>query len=190
MTQYARISQVSDEQAAASWDHESDELAFDEVIREHRDVIESVVFRLMAWPTDRAHVDDLVQEIFLKAWMNRKRFRGDCQLRTWLTRIAINEVRNHARRQVLWRQTFGRLTQRFTDSEKRVSSDETQERVQKAIRRLKPKERELIVLRYIEEQTPAEIATLLGLKRNTLDARLSRARRKLEVLLEVDETNS
>src|SRR5579875_895333 len=65
------------------------------------------IFRfLLASVRDRDVAENLTQETFLRAWSARDQFRGDCSASTWLTRIALNLVRDHTRtnRFRFWRQ--------------------------------------------------------------------------------------
>ena len=55
--------------------------------------------------------------------------------------------------------------------------------MREAVTSLKPAERELIVLHYLENRSADELATLLGVSKNTLDVRLHRARQKLKATL-------
>ena len=63
---------------------------------------------LLAMLRDPDAADSLTQECFLKAYEQRKRFRGECSMRTWLMRIAINLARDHvkSRRWQFWRKLF------------------------------------------------------------------------------------
>jgi len=61
--------------------------------------------------------------------------------------------------------------------------DELAADVRAAIARLPPTYREVVVLRYLEELGIDEVATVLGLRRNTVEVRLSRARQQLEKTL-------
>jgi RNA polymerase sigma-70 factor (ECF subfamily) len=60
---------------------------------------------------------------------------------------------------------------------------ETGQRVREAVAALKPAERELIVLHYLEHQPVDELAALLGVSKNTLEVRLHRARQRLKETL-------
>ena len=149
-----------------------------------------MVRRLLAWPGESAAVDDVVQEVFLTAWVKRKQFRHESSRATWLSRIAINKCRNFIRQQTTWRRVAdqfativsGKSPQGATDVQEELSPQ--QKSLRWAINRLKPADREIVVLRYLEERSPDEIAELTGKKRNTIDARLSRARKRLKELIE------
>src|SRR5580704_2963879 len=56
------------------------------------------IFRfLLASLRDRDAAETLTQETFLRAWTARDHFRGECSAATWLTRIALNLLRDHTR---------------------------------------------------------------------------------------------
>ena len=146
-----------------------------------------LVQRLLGWPAQMAEVDDIVQEVMVSAWTHRGSFRGDSQLATWLTRISINQVRRHRRRIRL----FARLFRRHGDltSVPAVSEtpDERSEELRKAMAQLAHRDREILVLHYLEGRSVADIAALLGLANNTTHARMSRARRRLARVVGIGE---
>lgn len=167
-----------------------DEQALDEVVRLYHGQVARLTRRLLAWSSD---ADDVVQEVFVAALAARHRFRGDAQLSTWLTRIAINECRRHRRRQLVrWQhwigwfarqQELGHSRAQVASGESALAHEDVARRVRAAVATLPPALREVMVLRYLEERTVSEVAQLLGLRRATVDVRLTRARRRLEPLL-------
>src|SRR5881409_3425290 len=83
-----------DESSLAQRFAEGDAAAFEAVVALHRPRITRLVYRLLGWPND---VDDMVQEVFLAALTQCRRFRGQSALATWLTVIALNKCRTHRR---------------------------------------------------------------------------------------------
>jgi len=166
-----------------------DRTALGELVAAHQQRIARLVQRLLGWPAD---VDDVVQDVFIDAIRNLKRFDGRSSLATWLVRIAINRCRSHQRKRWL---RWGFMRRMNADAAEiatcgpgdsptdAVTSRETVERVHKAIRQLNSRDREIIVLRYLEEVPVEEIAQSLGLSRGAVDVRLSRARTRLEQIL-------
>jgi RNA polymerase sigma-70 factor (ECF subfamily) len=63
--------------------------ALGELVRTYESRVASVLYRLL---DDRRDVEEATQDVFVKAWRNLHRFRGDAQLFTWLYRIAVNEA--------------------------------------------------------------------------------------------------
>jgi RNA polymerase sigma-70 factor (ECF subfamily) len=141
-----------------------------------------LVRRLTAWQSD---VDDLVQDVLVEALAARTRFRGDAKLETWITRIAINRVRAHGRKQWLRRRLFAAWAGRQSENtvlpaDAAAQTNEQSQAVRDAVARLPTKSREAIVLHYMQGLTPAEAAAALGVSVGAIEVRLSRARKQLE----------
>jgi RNA polymerase sigma-70 factor (ECF subfamily) len=156
--------------------------AFDRLVTIHQARLAKLVQRLLGWKSD---VDDVVQDVFVDALKHLRRFDGRSSVLTWLTRIAINRCRSHQRR--AWLRRFlplplgeGRTEEGASD---RLEVGETVQQVQNAIRQLNQRDREIIVLRYLEELSIHEIAEMLKLSRGAVDVRLARARKRLETIL-------
>ena len=158
--------------------------AFEQLVALYQPRVSRLAFRLLGWNGD---VEDVVQDVFVAALSKGKTFRGDSSLWTWLTAVTLNLCRSRLRRVALIR----RLTAGLLRPEKREGSaadaglveDETSSRVRSAVAALPPRDREVIVLYYLEERPVAEISQLVGITTNTVDVRLHRARRKLKDLL-------
>ena len=150
-----------------------------------------LVHRLLGWPAGN-DVDDVVQEVLLAAWRHRQAFRGEASLSTWLTRIAIRKVQNHARAAAVRRRLFGWWLGSAADEPAAPLLAEdgqaTQlDRTQRAMFRLAQKDREVLVLRYLEQRDIAQIADALGCSRGAVDARLTRARQRLRAEVGLEE---
>ncbi|MCR9247855.1 MAG: RNA polymerase sigma factor [bacterium] len=145
-----------------------------------------LIHRLLGWPTSRVDVDDIVQETLLAAWSNRRRFRAEASVTTWLHAIAVNQTRRHeraARRRRRFFRWFGAASEPTTIDTPNDATELATTSTQRALRLLAHDQREILVLRYLEQQPIPTIADLLGCTRNAADARLTRARRKLRALL-------
>ena len=70
------------------------EAAYEILLSRFSQPVYNLVFRLLADPSD---ANDVVQDVFLKVFRNIGKFRGDCSLKTWVYRIAVNEAHNHRR---------------------------------------------------------------------------------------------
>lgn len=144
-----------------------------------------LLHRLLAWRGSGADLDDVLQDVLLKAWRARTTFRGDAQLATWLTRIAITTAQTHARRAALRQRLFGWLLPDVAVPT--ADANEPLDATLTAMRCLPHADREVLVLRYLEQRDVAEIATVLGCSRAAVDARLSRARSRLRLDLGLRE---
>jgi RNA polymerase sigma factor (sigma-70 family) len=161
---------------------QGDAQAFDELVSEFYPKVSLFVQRLTGWNMD---ADEIVQEVFLAAWCHAKKYRGDASPLTWLRSIAMNECRRRYRRLGLWRRwktdVGFKLTERTSDaSDAPLHTKERAETVRLAIQQLPYLEREVVVLHYLEQQNIEQIAALLGIRRNVVDVRLHRARRRLK----------
>ncbi len=141
--------------------------------------------RLLGWPDD---VQDAVQEVFVSALTGIRRSRGGSSIETWLARITINTCRSHRRRRLLrWRRAvpIDRAARRETGRSPHPAAGDGElfERVRQAVQALPARDREVVVLRYLEEMPVQAVAELLHLRRNTVDVRLTRARAKLRATL-------
>jgi RNA polymerase sigma-70 factor (ECF subfamily) len=155
--------------------------AFEEIVAAYADQVAGLANRLLAWPGD---VDDVVQDVFLAAFLNLKKFRGQCTLRTWLFTITINKCRTQRFRRALGLRILAKkaLTPQAVSGPADSSrmDAETFEKVQQAVRALPMKYREPVVLRYLQEMSNGEAAKVLSISENTIAIRLNRARQRLK----------
>jgi RNA polymerase sigma-70 factor (ECF subfamily) len=137
--------------------------------------------------------ETLTQDCFWKAYRNRKTFRGDCSINTWLMRIAVNLVRDHTRnrRFQFWRKA-GRVDcaemrdwpDRSVSAEERATVQERVQAVWEATKTLSERQRTVFLLRFVEDLDISEIAQSTGLKENTVNVHLFRAVRGIRKCLE------
>jgi RNA polymerase sigma-70 factor, ECF subfamily len=157
---------------------------FDEVVRVYRP---RILRFLLSSLTDRDAAETLTQECFLKAWNARQQFRGDSSLSTWLTRIAVNLMRDHLRSRSLrfWQKTRGTALDvmdisdwipdgRSTPESAALARDQVAA-VWKAVDELSAQQRSVFVLRFVEELELEEIAETIGMNLSTVKSHLYRA---------------
>ncbi|MCL4708296.1 RNA polymerase sigma factor [bacterium] len=133
-------------------------------------------------------VDDLVQEIFIKILQRLDRFEGRSALFTWIYEVTVNHCRDELRRRKRRRWfSLQALPQTVVENipldEKpvtdRIENDELEQRLHREINKLKPKYRELIVLRDLEGLSYEEIAQVCQIDVKLVKSRLYEARRIL-----------
>ena len=158
---------------------------FEQIVRRYQRKVYRVLLLMLKNPED---ADNLTQECFLRAYTSMKSFRGECSEQTWLIRIAVNLVRDHARnrRAGFWKRLL-RLEDDgvVTDNHEPRSTMPSPERgmlarqeldaVWQAVDRLSARQREVFVLRFSEEMELKEIAEVLDLRIGTVKAQLFRA---------------
>lgn len=158
---------------------------FDRLVRLHQQRIYRV---LLAVLRDADAADTLTQECFLRAYQKRQSFRGEASAGTWLVRIAINLARDHQknRRQSFWRRLVGfsgdaaeaaatEVADRRASPERALLAREEARAVARAVDRLPARQREVFLLRFVEELSLEEIAQGTELKTGTVKSHLSRA---------------
>lgn len=143
--------------------------------------------------------EDLVQDVFLKAFRGIGGFRGQSAFKTWLHQIATNTVLNHlakAERKYVTDSldaptgdeggfTVGdRLAASGPRPDEAAQSAEVYRRVEEAVGRLNPDFRAVVVLRDLQDFSYEEVAETLGVNLGTVKSRLARARKQLQKWLE------
>lgn len=128
--------------------------------------------------------DDILQNTFVKAWLNIGKFRGDANLQTWLYRIATNETMNFFDTNYA---KYNGFTSDFDDkmaenlrSDPFFDGDETQLKLQEAILSLPPKQRMVFNLRYFDEMPYSEMSQILQTTEGALKASYHHAVKKIE----------
>jgi len=158
-----------------------DESVFDRIVELYSADVAALANRLLGWPGE---VEDVTQDIFLAAFLGLKKFRGDCRLKTWLFTITINKCRSYRYRRLLRLRRFSQAADKAplpsaSPAHKGPMDTETFNRVRHAVAALPAKYREPVVLRYLQELPTDEISRILGISKNALQVRLSRARERL-----------
>jgi RNA polymerase sigma-70 factor (ECF subfamily) len=149
--------------------------------------------RVLGNPED---AEEALQEGLLSAYRNLRRFERRSQFSTWLTRIVINAALMRRRSKLarpavslddLSSESETPLADRFADEgpdpEQLYAGTELRERVDKKLGEISPLLRTAFWLREIEGLSAEEAAQILGVSRNTLKARLWRARQELAARL-------
>jgi len=158
--------------------------AFKQIVMRYESLVASTVMGMLGQCQE---AEDIGQETFIRFYKNINKFRGESELGTYLTRIAINlslnELKRRKRKLKIFRhideneeKKLGSEDTKFVDKEKKII-------IQRAIKKLKPEFRSVLVLRLISGYSPEETAKILGIPVGTVFSRLARAQKKLSVLL-------
>lgn len=167
--------------------HWGDPRAFEELYREHAEMVYNLALRLSGDP-DRAA--DLSQEVFLRIHRHLGKFRGRSTLRTWIYRVTVNHCRSRLRRRRLPTRSLaaeGELVTGLADPargpEERAMAEDQGRLVTAALAELPGAFREVVVLRDLEGLAYEEIAEVLGLRIGTVRSRIARGRYRLREIL-------
>jgi RNA polymerase sigma-70 factor, ECF subfamily len=154
--------------------------AFNELFRRYQKPVYGFFRRRV---TDPAHAEELSQETWVAVLRAASRYQPRALFRTYLYAVAFKTLRAHHRKANFHAFFLGRPNEPIPDPAK---SDPTESGlwVRRAVAKLEPLDREILLLREFEQLTYAEIADLLRLPLNTVRSRLFRARIALRDLLE------
>lgn len=173
---------------------EGDRSAFAEIVRRYQDRVYTLSLR---WMGDREVALEVAQDVFLALFRSLSGFRGDAQLSTWVYRVVINHCKNRKlyrrRRQLDHHEPLeGEPNDEKPDrqiaddgpgTDAPLNASEANALLQEALGLLDEEQRQIIVLREVQDLSYEEIADLLGLPRGTVKSRLHRARCELAAVL-------
>jgi RNA polymerase sigma-70 factor (ECF subfamily) len=171
-----KASGITDDRELVRLAQASDKEAFEELVRRHQ---------------HREDVEDIAQQVFVKAYFSIKRFDQRAAFSTWLYKITVNEcwdlLRKKKVRPLLYEsdlseeqvQQFG-AAERLESGAQDVSDKlEAQQRVEILLQGLDERDRMMLILKEVEGFAIEEIAEILDLNANTVKVRLFRARRRI-----------
>ena len=167
-----------------------DDGAFAALVNRHK----RRVFRLAGRFTRSEHeLDDLSQEVFIKAYEHLAQFRSEAPFEHWLSRIAVRTCYDALRKQRREKRDLplDDLTREIRDRrcDEQLSAAEARSVLAWALGRMTPEERLVITLLELEEKTVREVAELTGWSQANVKVRAWRARRALKKILEANHEN-
>lgn len=180
---------MSDEQLVAHI-RESHPEKFAEIVSRYQNRLFYYVFRYVH---DKMKAEDILQEAFIKMYVNINSFDADRSFSAWAYRIAHNETINYIKKNNKevtieedgWFEKIADDSIDFaTDFDKKISN----QRIKKVVNGLPMKYKQVVVLYYFEEQDYDSIAKILQIPSSTVGVRLRRAKKRLQSTLE-EENN-
>lgn len=169
--------------------------AFSIIVQRYEGAVAATVIGMLG-PGDEA--EEVGQETMIKLYRSLDRFKGEAELKTYLTRIAINSSLDALRRRKrnLLR-FFSAESEGDSAWEDRIASPsnhtkdfENRQLVQSALAQLKPEFRAVAVLRLMQGYSVEETADMLDIAPGTVLSRLSRARKQLMEILKPEATHA
>ncbi|MEO6326330.1 MAG: sigma-70 family RNA polymerase sigma factor, partial [Thermoanaerobaculia bacterium] len=170
--------------------------SFEYFVRTYQKRVYRLAYSLLR---DSSDADCVTQDVFIKAFKALGDFKEDSAFETWITRIAINTVRDRVRRRkpVV---SFSQLTggdeadgsglprgidpADGTSPERDMMSRDIRRRIAEAMLDLSPRQRAVFMMKHYEEKSISEIGAAIGLDDGTIKSHLFRAARKLRARLE------
>lgn len=174
---------------------EGDRGAFDQIVHRYKDRVYALCIR---WMGDREVADEVAQDVFLALFKSLAGFRGDAQLSTWVYRVVINHCKNRRlyrrRRHLDHHEPIdpepsedggpGRqLADDGPGTDARLHATQAGSLLERGLAALDEDQRQIILLREMQDLSYEEISDLLGLPRGTVKSRLHRARLELAAIL-------
>ena len=169
---------------------DGDDLALNDLMDRWRKPILAYLYRTVG---DYETAADLSQEVFVRIYRSRKKYRPKAAFSSYIFTIAANLAKNHFR----WKKRHpeaelsdaisGALTDDDTESSdpsRHLEATEEGKKIKAAVQRLPEKFRTPVILYHFNELPQSEIAKILGCSEKAVETRLYRARKQLRKLLE------
>lgn len=173
---------------------DGDASAFDELVRRYSPRVYGLVYNMTS---NHEETNDLLQDIFLKAYRSIKGFRGDSSFYTWIHTIGINMTINFLKKRNRRRgPSLDDIDARIendpnfieatatTDPRREANLSELQKRLNEVMQKLSHDHRAVVTMFDVQGMPHAEIAKILGISEGTVRSRLFYAHRQLQNYLE------
>jgi RNA polymerase sigma factor (sigma-70 family) len=172
---------------------QGDVRAFDELMQRYHSRIYALLYNMTS---NREDAEDLIQEVFLKAYKALPKFKGQSSFYTWVYRIAVNRAINYVkkrkRRQALSLDDIDlglerdeflvEMSSRSTPF-RDAKLTELQQKLNEALQTLSEKHRAVVIMHDIEGIQHNEIGEIIGCSAGTVRSRLFYARKQLQAQL-------
>jgi RNA polymerase sigma-70 factor, ECF subfamily len=184
----ARPSGVPDDRELVRRAQAEDKEAFEELVRRHQHRIFAVAGGILR---QREDVEDIAQQVFVKAYFSLKRFDQRAAFSTWLYKITVNEcwdlLRKKKVRPLVYESDLSEEQARqFEGSERQQNLGpdasetlEARQHVEHLLAGIEERDRMMLILKEVQGFAVEEIAQMLDLNANTVKVRLFRARRRI-----------
>src|SRR6266404_3431410 len=190
-TAAAKAPGVPDDRELVRSAQAGDKEAFEELIRRHQHRVFAVAGGILR---RREDVEDIAQQVFVKAYFSLKRFDQRAAFSTWLYKITVNEcwdlLRKKKVRPLVYEADLSEEQARMIEASEEKGSKapdiserlEARQRVERLLEGLDERDRLMLILKEVEGFSIEEIAEVLELNANTVKVRLFRARRRVVLL--------
>ncbi len=145
---------------------------FIHIYQEYKKTVFGIAFN---YTRNNSDSNDIVQDVFMKYYINKKAFNSDEHIKAWLIRVTINACKKYLISSWIKKTVPLDETIPFVDKE--------DSEVIKAVMALPKNYRLVVHLYYFEGYSLSEISSILNTKENTLKVRLMRARNMLKIKL-------
>jgi RNA polymerase sigma factor (sigma-70 family) len=160
-----------------------------QALAEHERWLRTVIFTRLGEPQA---VEEVLQEVSLAAVRQKAPIADATKVSAWLYRLAVMQTLLYRRKQGRRRKLIDKYAQRNRPSESDnrqadpltwLLTEERRDKVRAALKRLVPRDAEILLLKYTEDWSYRELADRLGVSESAVEARLHRARQRLRTEL-------
>src|SRR6516164_2054053 len=188
MTPAAEALRRDDDRELVRLAKSDDKEAFELLVRRHQSRVFAVAGGILR---NKEDVEDVAQQVFVKAYFSLKRFDQRAAFSTWLYKITVNEcwdlLRKRKVRPLLYEADLSeeQARQYGASEEREEQAPDVSERLEKRqelerlLDCLEERDRTMLVLREVQGFSVEEIAEILGINGNTVKVRLFRARQRI-----------
>lgn len=180
---------LTDEELVSEFQANNNVEAYELLVKRYKDPLMNFVFRFVG---DKDVSSDIVQDTMIRFYLNKDSYKSFAKFSTWIYTIASNLAKNELKR----RRRRHILSLSSGDDEPHIEvkdpsatpdvfadSGVKNEIIQRALSKVKPVYREVVILRDIQDLTYEEIAEITGLSIGTVKSRINRGRAQLQKLL-------
>ncbi len=184
------LTELSDEDLIKEYQDNNTPEAYDILVKRYKDPLMNFVYRFVG---DRDVCTDVVQDTMIKFYLNKDSYRSFAKFSTWIYTIAGNLAKNELkrrRRRIIFSidnsddERSPQIEDKmFLAPDKAADGEMRNEIIQKALLKVKPVYREVVILRDIQDLSYEEISEITGLAIGTVKSRINRGRAQLQKLL-------
>jgi RNA polymerase sigma-70 factor (ECF subfamily) len=186
--QVVKLAGAADDRELVRRAQREDQEAFEELVRRHQHRVFAVAGGILR---KREDVEDIAQQVFVKAYFSLKRFDQRAAFSTWLYKITVNEcwdlLRKKKVRPLVYESDLSEEQARQIEGSERKDADvpdvsdrlEAREQVELLLEGLDERDRLMLMLKEVEGFSIEEVAEVVGLNANTVKVRLFRGRRRI-----------
>jgi RNA polymerase sigma-70 factor (ECF subfamily) len=168
---------------------QGDKEGFIELIEEFEN---SLILFINSFVNDYHYAEEISDEVFLKLYTAKPRFRGDCAFRTWLyamaKNIAVNYMKKHKKSKLSSLDDYFYLSDE-TDIEAEYIKSEDKAKLNRAIQRLKPEYLQVLHLIFFEELDNSQVARIMGKTNKQISDIIYRAKNALKAEMGKEDKN-
>lgn len=178
--------EITDQQIIELFGKESTkEQGFNLLVKKYKQDIYYTIRRLVFNHED---ANDISQNVLIKIWNHLEQYRGEAGLKTWITKVAVNESLTFLDRKkktlnIIDEEGYNDYVTKVVAEDRFLSSDKIQQLLQQAIQQLPEKQRAVFTLRYYDEMPYEEMTKIFGGTEGGLKASYHFAVQKVEEFL-------